>query len=210
MAIFGGQKGFWVKRVDDASPIFISVGGMDVPDADVEKSKNEWSKRDYVQWAGDDPNSIYTDIATGNVAAFSKATPDVVENTYLDELLSQVEEESQTSKTRALESNRLLVQQMKEGRELWNKDLEKTYGRALEKANVNIYERGIQDSGIKSREIEGLSEEKTFQTEQRNLLETQRQQIASENLKARLENIAQSEKRARLSYKSPYADYSYQ
>ena len=151
----------------------------------------------------------YKDIVTGNVGNYSPAPVDPLEETYLDEMFRQIETESTAQKRNTQESYGTLVGQLKESRDLWNKDLEKTYGRTLEKANVSVYDRGIQDSGIRGQKTTEISENKAYTTEQRDLLEKQKQEIADQDLKQRLESIARSEERSRSSYKSPYAAYSY-
>lgn len=220
-AILNGQKGFWAKRSMDANPVFISVGGTGVSDADVDKAKAEWTKRtgyegtqaqNNVQWVGDDPNQMYTDIATGNVAGFSKATPDAEEEDYFDNLLRQIEQESASARAAANQSHDTLVKQLKESRQLYDKDLERTYGRALEKANIGIYNRGVEDSGLKGRDFGYLTEDKQYQTEQKDLLDKQKQEIADIDLKQRLDTIARSEERAKFNASNAvrtYADYSY-
>lgn len=155
------------------------------------------------------PKPSNTDVVTGNVKPYSGATPNAVEDTYLDEMLREVEEESKVQRANAQQGYNTLVQQLKEGRDLWNKDLEKTYGRTLEKANVNVYDRGVQDSGIKNRQTTEISDDKAYQVEQQDLVAKQKMQIADQSLKQSLDSIARSEARARASYKSPYAEYSY-
>lgn len=155
------------------------------------------------------PKPSNTEVVTGNVTPFVGATPNVVEDTYLDEMLREVEEESKRQRANAQQGYNTLVQHLKEGRDLWNKDLEKTYGRTLEKANVNVYDRGVQDSGIKTRQTTEISDDKAYQTEQQDLVEKQKMQIADQSLKQSLDSIARSEARTRASYKSPYAEYSY-
>ena len=160
-------------------------------------------------WSLSIPSVDTVDVVTGNVKPYSPATPNAVEDTYLDEMLKQVEQESTAQRGYAQQGYNTFVQQLKESRDLWNKDLEKTYGRTLEKANVNVYERGVQDSGIKGKQTTEIGQDKAYQAEQRDLLETQKQQIVSQDLKQRMESIGRQEERSRASFKSPYAEYSY-
>lgn len=223
MAIFGNQKGFWVKRGLDTNPTFVSVGGLDAPDSEVEKWKAEWAKRNTytgdqasnnVQWVGEDPTKMPTDLATQTVTPFTPSVPDPIEENYFDTALREVEESASRSRGRTETSYRTLVQQMKEGRELFNKNQERDYGRALENININAYARGVGDSGIKTRDIREVGTEKALQTEEKNLFEKQKLQIADEERRQRLEDIATQERRSKYAVSTsragdnPYAKYS--
>ncbi len=156
MAIYNGQKGFWVKRIMDTNPIFVSVGNDNATEADIEKAKAEWANRNNygegnqnnVQWVGEDPNKIYTDMATGGVTPFTPATANAVEDTYFDIMLKQVQSGAQMQRQQAQEQNQLFIENLKKERTLFNEDLERDYGRTLEKANVDVYSRGVGESGI--------------------------------------------------------------
>lgn len=232
MAIYQNQKGFWAKRAMDSVPQFIAVGGTDVPDALVEQTKKEWATRtgytgnqatNNVEWvdsntysnANEATKKFYTDIASGNVAAYSPATPDPVEENYFDTALKLVEEESAGQKNVAQQSYDTLVNQLKESRDLFNTNLESEYGKALEQANIGVYSRGVGDSGIKNEEMSGVTGEKEYKTAQEDLLEKQKKEIASQDLQNKMDAIARQETQSKFSISnskasaSPYAKYSY-
>jgi len=216
MATYQNQKGFWVKRAMDINPQWISV--REGTDEAIEKAKKEWASRNTytgdmavnnVQWVGEDPATMYTDVVTNNTKKYTGATVDPLEEDYLDNLMRQVEEQYGAQKSYAKEDYNTLVSQLKEGRDLWQKDMEKTYGQSLEKANVNVYDRGVQDSGIKGRQTTDMTENKVYQEDQQNLIEKQKKQIANQSLRQNLENINRSEERAKFGIKNTYAGYTY-
>lgn len=224
MALYNGQKGFWVKRAMDTNPQFISVGGADTPDSEVNRYKEEWKRRtgytgeqaaNNVQWVGEDPNRMATDIATGNVTVYKPASVDPVEENYFDTALRLVEEKATEQRSQAQASYNTLVQQLKESRELFNTNLESEYGKALEQANIDVYARGIGESGIKENIVGDVTGEKEYKSEQQDLLDKQKKEIASQELQDKMANIALQEKSSKFNISAsrasdnPYAKYSY-
>jgi hypothetical protein len=216
MATYNGMIGFWAKRTMDPEPQFISVPSGN-PD-DIAKAKSDWMTRsgysgnmssNNVEWVGDDYGQYFNDLATGNVKKFTGAVTDPLEQDYFDNVLRQIEDEYRAQRGQAQQSYNTLVQQMKESRQLYNKDMERTYGSALEKTNISAYDRGVGDSGIKQKQMTGLGEEKQYQVEQKDLLEKQKEQIASQDLQNRLDTISRSEQRAKFGVSNPYAGYTY-
>ncbi len=211
MAIVNGQKGIWVKKKGDASPVFVGLGQADTPDEQIEASKQGILKSigGNVEWSGEDPSDFNIQAATGNVKAFTPATPDVVGDTYFDTLLKQTQQEYQAQRGLAQQSYSQFTQQLKESRQLFNKNLEQSYGKALQKVNVNAYDRGVGDSGVKTENFRDTTKDKEYTNEQRDFEDKQREAIASTDLQNRLDAIGRTEERARASFKSPYGQYSY-
>lgn len=218
MAVFNNQKGFWAKRGSDTNPTFVSVGGLDTPDSVVEQQKKIWKERtnytgdlagNNVQWVGEDPNTIYTDIAAGNVTAFTPEGANAVEDTYFDTLLKNIENQYAGEREQAAASRDTLVKQLKESRVLFNEDLERTYGKALQKANADAYSRGIGNSGIRKDTFREAGTEKNYQTRSQDLRDQQKEEIANQDYQFRMQQIQQEEARARAAAKSPYATFQY-
>ena len=208
MALKDGQLGFWAKRTQDANPQFISLSPGET---DVEKWKNEWRDRENTQWVGDTPDDFYNFYEPSS--KFTEEGADVVDDTYFDVLLKDIESEYSAQRGQAEQSYETLSSQMKESRTLFDKGMERDYGNLLEDVNISAYGRGTGESGIKGRDITETTEEKDYVTEQRDLLEEQKQEIASQERADRLSSISRSESRARSNLQSsrdssPYSDYS--
>jgi len=211
-AVDNNTQGFWAKRDVDASPIWVSFDPGLTPTQKAAQIQ-DWTKRKSTQWLGNDATTYSKDIAKAQ-SSYQPSTVNTPESTTLfDQLLKAVDDEYASQRSKANQGYNTLVSQLKESRDLWNVDMERTYGSVLEKANVSVYDRGVEDSGIKGKMMTGLTEDKNYQNEQRDLLEKQKKQIASQDLKDQLSAISRAEGRAKLSLQtskseSPYKDYN--
>lgn len=215
MATLNGQQGFYAKRTSDSAPIFISVGdGQDIQEQmNVWKARNTYSGNmagNNVEWVGDNPDNYKFDIASGNINKFTPKGPDVVNDTYFDNLMKMADESYSAQRGKANQQYTTLLQYIKEDRELFDEDQSRTYAKTLQKVNENAYARGVGDSGIKEENITDTTQEDQFKTKQQNVYESQKKNLASQDLQYSLGSInrAQNATRESLS-RSPYANYAY-
>ncbi len=213
--LYNGQKGIWVKKTTDASPVFIGLGQADTPDEIVNKSQEQILNQlgDKVQWSGEDPNQFATSSATGNVSPYSAANPNPVENNYFDTLLSQVEQKTASETKNVEQDYQMFVGQLKQSRDLFNKNLEEDYGKALEDANINVYARGVGESGIKTGALKDTTRVKEAKTAKQDIKDQQALADAQRQREQRLQSIAESDASSKFSAASrasnPYSSYSY-
>jgi len=211
MAVNNGQKGFWVKKVGDASPVFIGLGQADTPDSVVESSKQNMLKQlgQNVEWSGEDPGDFNISAATGNVKQNTPASPDLVGDTYFDTLLTNLDKTSAEQSRISQQGLDTYLAYLKKDRQLFNEGMARSYGQALQKANINAYDRGLGDSGVKTENFRDTTTEKDYTEKQRDFSDQKaevqaRQQFENNEVMRKL-----AEERTRASIKSPYAEYQY-
>lgn len=143
-----------------------------------------------------------------------KATPDIVNNDYFNNLLDITEKQFSQQRGAVEQNYNSLVDSLKQSKELFNAGMEQDYGKALENLNIDVYSRGVQEGGIKGRELTDLGQNKDNQVKSHDLLDTQKQLIASQDRQQKLDELALSESKSKLSIarqaSSPYAKYSYE
>lgn len=211
MAIRDGQLGFWAKRSEQAAPEFVAVpdgyaGGLDA-------AKKNWTGRSNTEWVGEDPQDFYFEAATGNVKKFTPAVNDPVEETYFDEILRNIEDDAQALRNRAQQSHETFIKHLKEGRELFDEDLSRQYGKSLQKLNEGQYMRGLASSGVRDAAFSDVTADRDFTVKDRNITDAQKQEVKRQDLSYQLDSINRTEmqtKQARdRAMASPYAKFSY-
>lgn len=206
MATWNGQTGFWAKREQDAAPIFV---GLPPGETDIEKWKNDWRIRSNTQWVGDTAEQYNVDMAAGKPQQFTPAAPDTVADTYFDVMLKDIEQTSRVQTERANQGYDTFVRYLKEGRALFDEDLSRSYAKSLSKINENAYARNVGRSGIRENNFREAGTERDFQVKQKDIQDRQKEEIANEERRQRLQDIEMSAARSRASMKSPYATYQY-
>lgn len=142
-----------------------------------------------------------------------KAPPDVVNTDYFNNLLEVTEKQYGQKRGVAEQSYQTFITQLKEGRELFNADLEGEYGKALENMNVNVYARGVEDSGIKDRKATEIAGAKESAILEKDIVDKQKAEIADQERQQKLAELSLGEREAKLRIgrqaSSPYTSYSY-
>ena len=143
----------------------------------------------------------------------AKAPPDVVNTDYFNNLLDVTEQQYSQKRGATEQSYQTFIDQLKTGRELFNADLEGEYGKALEDMNVNVYSRGVEDSGIKGRKATEIAGAKESAVLEKDILDKQKAEIADQERQQKLADLSLGEREAKLRIgrqaSSPYTDYSY-
>lgn len=180
------------------NPQWDQVESVELPDKDVQMALNSG-------WSRTNPKPpVYNT---------PKAAPDVINTDYFNNLLDLTEQDF-SNKRGAVEQNyNTLVSQLKQSDQLFNSNLETDYGKALENLNIDSYNRGIETSGVKGRELTDLGGTKEAKAQEQKLLSDQKKLIASEDRQQKLSDLAIQESKTKLDIThraaSPYAAYSY-
>ena len=212
MAVNNGQKGFWLKKKSDTAPVWVGLGTADTPDAQIEMSKKQFIDQINksgagVEWSGESPTDY--NVSGGTITPNAPAGPDVVGDTYFDVMLKNIEKQSGESSRVSQQGFDSFLANLKRDRQLFNKDLERDYGKALEQINVQSYARGVGDSGIKTKGFDEAETTKDLTTEKRDVSDQQREIAARQDFENAEAMRKLGEQRQRASLKSPYANYQY-
>lgn len=142
-----------------------------------------------------------------------KAAPDVINTDYFNNLLDITEREFSQRRGAVEQNYQTLVNSLKQSDKLFNANLETDYGRALEELNIGAYDKGIENSGVKGRQLDDVGGVKDSKAQEQKLVSEQKALIANQDRQQKLSELALSEQKSRLNIarqaSSPYASYSY-
>ncbi len=210
MAVNNGRSGFWVKtKATGTNPGGFRFVTVDNP-SQIQQQKSFYQTLGDVEWVGENQGDY---AATSGTQQFVGARPDAVADTYFDEILREIETGAQTARQRADQSREVFVRQLKQGRELFDADLGRTYAKSLQQINERAYARGLGNSGIKQEDFYGATTEKDTASKTRDVYDAQRQELKNMDYQNTLADIARSEESSKRSLDRntarPYAQFSY-